>query len=1628
TGRPPHLRAASLTSFLGAQGHQSMSPAAAMSAGAPRGSPPAALTASTAWPSPTAAVGASGQAEPPPQVAVQPQVPFGPCHYSHHQPLALCAVGTSVRTSVSQEAPARATLANQETSGKTVTEHNGTGAEAGGEGGSGVAVMESRHVTGWASSPQAPASRKPALPPEARASSAAAARAAAAAAAAAGAGSAVADTGTAVDGTVVPAWRRPTSLRPARTSHPRDLLQQVRRAASVDGSGSSSPIPHDEAPSPAGLHRRARVSSAGAGATEHHVVEETARAAAMVKKKSSALAASGAAGSAIKVGSSSGSAAAKTVGGRKGFSKAAAAAAGGSGGGKAAKAVKRGSSGTKAKAARAQALTSAEGPAGGAGAISKSGAAGTVGTAAGAGGSAENGRPAGLGVAGGLLLRRVAPDLSVIPEETGSASGSMGAPEAGSGQMAQQIEPQSVDAQEAVDSSKAATFSILLASSGMPAGAGALLSGSVPETPAFTEIPRKEKARRGVPRELDAELFQLGRILGSGSFATVYLARQVDTGAKVVVKRLDRRPGGRAAQSEAENEVAILTRAGSHPNLVEFRGWYRDPKDGVMCLVMGYCAGGTLAQLIKNPPACEAGRGPGGGSDAAGAFGTIVSAGGAGGSAALGGTLEADALAAAALQRASYFPEDVVMLWFVQLLLALHHLHGRKIMHRDLKPDNIFLASNRRVIKLGDLGVAKQLEGTFELAITCLGTPYYMSPECLASRPYTYASDIWSLGCVLYEMAARRTAFEALGLPQLMFKILRVAYDPLPPQFSRPFQQLVNSMLRADPDDRPTTLDLLSHPFVRRHLKRLLDISARKVISSGPADRVSAMPPKVKPSEARSAVKKLERASGGGKKRRGMNAAAAAVDDLAAGVGLRPFSTGGAGGGGAGARLNSPSAYGVAVGPGPAAGCSGAGGGGARVKNVLQWDSGARYEARRQQQVEMRFRAREFEQRITREQVRQQRRERDPAVRARAAELEAVRQELLARRERKQAQVAEQEILEERLSEPHLDLGDELAAFRTRDKLRRTRLGPASPGAESPGFNCDEGEWADEHYLQDGDDVDVDIPEEYDFACIEGEDEVRYEDGLHYASGRSAVAGAGGDGGDPSAAGDAIAPGSDGAAGRIAATPSGCVPEGDAAGGRVRRTAEAIVPVVGLGAEVPLISDIGQELMDQALLDSLAEEERQRASALLNGSVEWHEALPSLAGRELYATTSSSARATSMSRTVSSASARAAYVGKGASGGASMVVTTPGDPTMEVTTPMSIARLSPHTVISEMASDPAIPSSDADAFNVEQPSVNNGDAAGGMQQLAEQQQWQMHRQAAARQQKQQQDQVSENDQGPYHHQQLLRLPGTLRKQHRQSRQFLVLEATRTAGSKGEGACTDDEVLEHLDATDAASAQTSDTAQGGALAVGTAEGIDDGVSGNSGDDVAGPEASASLANSNGTIVNNSAPSAVGGTSGGGVKGSGSRPDSAPGLERSVTVAAVLPPRLPQCAAAHLSPLPLELISQEPSDIEPFPVAARLLIAGDAGVARSGATAAPRQLAAKDDRAGHNCSVLDRVASYPSSGAISEHDAGDDCEDSSEEEIEEEDEEEDEEEEEEEDEEEEEAESEEEGSELEGSSED
>jgi len=94
------------------------------------------------------------------------------------------------------------------------------------------------------------------------------------------------------------------------------------------------------------------------------------------------------------------------------------------------------------------------------------------------------------------------------------------------------------------------------------------------------------------------------------------------------------------------------------------------------------------------------------------------------------------------------------------MCIGINYLHSNKILHRDIKTINMFLAKGD-VIKIGDLGVAKQLETSLKMASTVVGTPYYLSPELCEEKPYNNKSDIWSLGCVLYELCTQKHPFEA---------------------------------------------------------------------------------------------------------------------------------------------------------------------------------------------------------------------------------------------------------------------------------------------------------------------------------------------------------------------------------------------------------------------------------------------------------------------------------------------------------------------------------------------------------------------------------------------------------------------------------------------------------------------------------------------------------------------------------------------------------------------------------------------------------------------------------------------------------------------------------------------------
>ena len=221
------------------------------------------------------------------------------------------------------------------------------------------------------------------------------------------------------------------------------------------------------------------------------------------------------------------------------------------------------------------------------------------------------------------------------------------------------------------------------------------------------------------------------------------------------------------------SEVNIL-RELRHPNIVRYYDRVIDKQNSKIYIVMEYCEGGDMGSVVKK---CKKDR--------------------------------------------DYLPEELVWKVFMQISLALHDCHKRKegkILHRDLKPANIFLDSNMNV-KLGDFGLSRLMDSGSEFANTHVGTPYYMSPEQISESRYNEKSDIWSLGCLLYEFASLNPPFEATNAAALAVKIRSGKFERLPIRYSDELQRVVVWMLNVDLNLRPSVDDLLSLPQVSLRLR-----------------------------------------------------------------------------------------------------------------------------------------------------------------------------------------------------------------------------------------------------------------------------------------------------------------------------------------------------------------------------------------------------------------------------------------------------------------------------------------------------------------------------------------------------------------------------------------------------------------------------------------------------------------------------------------------------------------------------------------------------------------------------------------------------------------------------------------
>merc|ERR1719453_1128729 len=167
------------------------------------------------------------------------------------------------------------------------------------------------------------------------------------------------------------------------------------------------------------------------------------------------------------------------------------------------------------------------------------------------------------------------------------------------------------------------------------------------------------------------------------------------------------------------------------------------------------------------------------------------------------------------------FSEDKIVRWFTEATLALKYMHDKHILHRDLKSQNLFLTSQDR-LRIGDFGISKVLESTAAFARTTIGTPYYLSPEICMEKPYSYASDIWALGCILYELAALRVPFDASSLQSLVQKITRGPTPSLPSAYSSELRQLCADLLHREQQQRPTAPEILQKPVIQAEIRRML--------------------------------------------------------------------------------------------------------------------------------------------------------------------------------------------------------------------------------------------------------------------------------------------------------------------------------------------------------------------------------------------------------------------------------------------------------------------------------------------------------------------------------------------------------------------------------------------------------------------------------------------------------------------------------------------------------------------------------------------------------------------------------------------------------------------------------------
>ncbi|XP_059167782.1 serine/threonine-protein kinase nekl-2-like [Physella acuta] len=245
--------------------------------------------------------------------------------------------------------------------------------------------------------------------------------------------------------------------------------------------------------------------------------------------------------------------------------------------------------------------------------------------------------------------------------------------------------------------------------------------------------------------------------LGHGSFGDVYLLR-VENGDEYALKVVDTTKLVQVEDKSVDAEARLMMKL-CHAHLVQCCAYFLCNKH--LYLLTEFCRYGSLKNYLNN-------------------------------SSSLG----------------EHVPEEKVLMWLSQLADVLRYLHASKVIHRDIKTDNIYL-DDKQNCKLGDLGIAREMTHTAAVANTFIGTYLYMSPEIFKTSVYSSKTDIWSLGCCIHEVMTLSPTFKGDSLVQVMGKITRGKFPAMPDFYSPILRQLVGTILNVNPKKRPDATDVL---------------------------------------------------------------------------------------------------------------------------------------------------------------------------------------------------------------------------------------------------------------------------------------------------------------------------------------------------------------------------------------------------------------------------------------------------------------------------------------------------------------------------------------------------------------------------------------------------------------------------------------------------------------------------------------------------------------------------------------------------------------------------------------------------------------------------------------------------